>query len=167
MDLMMEYLRRHVGRALRRRVRRRDGDPNVSAIVIDCDSPGGNVQGTPELAKRIFDARGKGKNSSPSRTAAWRRPRTGSARRATRSCEPESETGSIGVFTVHVDQSGMNEMLGLKYTLIKAGEHKAEGNPWEPLSADAEAFIQGQSRRDGRDVRHAPSRSTAASRRPT
>jgi signal peptide peptidase SppA len=103
------------------------------------------VQGTPELAKRIFDARGKGKqliavsNGCMASAAYW----------ICSACDeivgsPSSETGSIGVFTVHVDQSGMNEMLGLKYTLIKAGEHKAEGNPWEPLGADAEAFIQGQ-----------------------
>jgi ClpP class serine protease len=38
----------------------------------------------------------------------------------------------------------MNEMVGLKYTLIKAGEHKAEMNPWEPLSPDAKDFAQGQ-----------------------
>jgi ribosomal protein S27AE len=57
---------------------------------------------------------------------------------------PSADTGSIGVYTVHVDASGYNEKLGLKYTLIKAGDHKAEGNPWEPLSEDAESFIQGQ-----------------------
>lgn len=120
-------------------------DPDVSAIVIDCDSPGGSVQGTPELAKRIYDARGKGKkliavsNSCMASAAYW----------VCSACDevvasPSAETGSIGVYTVHVDQSGMNEKLGLEYTLIKAGEHKAEGNPWEPLSADAEAFIQSQ-----------------------
>lgn len=120
-------------------------DPNVSAIVIDCDSPGGSVAGTPELAARIFAARGKGKkliavsNSCMASAAYW----------ICSACDeivasPSADTGSIGVFTVHVDESGMNEMLGLKYTLIKAGEHKAEGNPWEPLEADAESFIQGQ-----------------------
>lgn len=33
-------------------------NPDVSAIVIDVDSPGGTVSGTPELAQKIFDARG-------------------------------------------------------------------------------------------------------------
>jgi len=120
-------------------------DPNVSAIVIDCDSPGGNVTGTPELAKRIFNARGKGKqllavsNGQMCSAAYW----------IASACDeivasPSSETGSIGVFCVHMDESALNESLGLKYTIIKFGEHKAEGNPWEPLSADAESFIQGQ-----------------------
>jgi HK97 family phage major capsid protein len=120
-------------------------DPNVSAIVIDCNSPGGNVQGTPELAKRILAARGKGKqivavaNGTMASAAYWI---CSAADEIVAS--PSAEVGSIGVFCVHVDQSAMNEMVGLKYTLIKAGEHKAEGNPFEPLAADAEAFIQGQ-----------------------
>ena len=36
-------------------------DPNTQTIVLDVDSPGGSVQGTPELASRIFGARGQGK----------------------------------------------------------------------------------------------------------
>lgn len=120
-------------------------DPGVSAIVIDCDSPGGSVPGTPELAKRILAARGKGKtivavsNGLMASAAYWICSAADEI-----VCTPSGEVGSIGVFTVHVDQSAMNEMVGLKYTLIRAGEHKAENNPWEPLSADAEAFIQSQ-----------------------
>jgi ClpP class serine protease len=56
-------LRRHVDGSLRSRVRRRDEEPDVGAIVIDCDSPGGSVSGVPELAAKIFKARGKGKRS--------------------------------------------------------------------------------------------------------
>jgi signal peptide peptidase SppA len=120
-------------------------DPNVSAIVIDCDSPGGSVQGTPELAKRIMNARGKGKqivavsNGCMASAAYWI---CSAADEVVAS--PSAEVGSIGVFCVHVDQSAMNEMVGLKYTLIKAGDHKAEMNPWEPLSPDAKNFALGQ-----------------------
>lgn len=118
---------------------------DVSAIVIDCDSPGGNVQGTPELAKRILDARGKGKkivavsNGTMASAAYW----ICSAADEVVST-PSGEIGSIGVFCVHLDESGLNEQLGLSYTLISAGEFKTEGNPYEPLSAEAESFIQGQ-----------------------
>ncbi|HEY4137111.1 MAG TPA: phage major capsid protein [Casimicrobiaceae bacterium] len=120
-------------------------DPNVSAIVIDCDSPGGNVQGTPELAKRVLAARGKGKkiiavaNGTMASAAYWICSAADEV-----VCTPSGDVGSIGVFCVHVDQSAMNEMIGLKYTLIKAGDHKAEANPWEPLSPDAEAFMKTQ-----------------------
>ena len=33
-------------------------DPDVSAIILDIDSPGGNYYGTPELARKIYNARG-------------------------------------------------------------------------------------------------------------
>lgn len=120
-------------------------DTSVSAIVIDTDSPGGNVQGTPELAKRIFAARGKGKklvavaNSQMCSAAYW----------IASACDeivasPSADVGSIGVFCVHLDESAANEAAGLKYTIIKYGDHKAEGNPFEPLSQETEDYLQSQ-----------------------
>jgi signal peptide peptidase SppA len=50
--------------------------------------------------------------------------------------------GSIGVVTAHVDYSKMLEKAGMKVTFIKAGKHKTDGNPYEPLSAAVEARIQ-------------------------
>ncbi len=42
--------------------------------------------------------------------------------------------GSIGVITMHVDYSRKLENEGIKVTLLAAGKHKAEGNPFQPLS---------------------------------
>src|SRR6266404_8094764 len=39
------------------------GDRNVRAIIFDIDSPGGPVDGVPELAEEIFAARGRKKRS--------------------------------------------------------------------------------------------------------
>jgi HK97 family phage major capsid protein len=120
-------------------------DPNVSAIVIDCDSPGGNVSGTPELARRIYDSRGKGKqivavaNTLMASAAYWICAAADEV-----VVTPSGEVGSIGVYCIHLDESGLNEQLGLKYTLISAGEHKTEGNPFEPLSPEAFDYAQGQ-----------------------
>jgi signal peptide peptidase SppA len=135
MDMMMEFCGGTSAERFADEFDAAMADPNVVAIVIDVDSPGGTVQGTPELAKRIFDARGKGKqliavsNGCMASAAYW----IGSA------CDevvasPSAETGSIGVYTVHVDTSGYNEQLGLKYTLIKGRRPQGRGNPWEPLS---------------------------------
>jgi HK97 family phage major capsid protein len=145
MDLMMAYCGGVSTEAFADAFDAAMGDPNVSAIVIDCDSPGGNVQGTPELAKRILAARGKGKkivavaNGTMASAAYWICSAADEI-----VATPSGDVGSIGVFCVHVDQSAMNEMIGLKYTLVKAGDHKAESNPWEELSPEAEAFMQTQ-----------------------
>jgi ClpP class serine protease len=44
--------------------------------------------------------------------------------------------GSIGVVSMHADFSKQLEADGVKVTLIASGEHKTEGNPFEPLPAD-------------------------------
>jgi signal peptide peptidase SppA len=117
-------------------------NPDVTAIVIDVDSPGGTVSGTPELAQKIFDARGTKRitavvNSLMASAAYW----IGSAADEI-VCTPSGQAGSIGVYTVHTDISKMNEQDGITQTLIRAGKFKAETAPYMPLSDDAKAALQ-------------------------
>lgn len=116
-------------------------DPQVSALVIDVDSPGGSVYGIPELASEMFKARGAKPivavaNSMAASAAYWL---------ATAADEvvasPSSEVGSIGVFAAHQDASALYEQMGIKTTLISAGKFKTEGNLWEPLTDEAKAAI--------------------------
>lgn len=117
-------------------------DPNVSAIVIDVDSPGGDVHGVSELADEIFAARDKKKivavaNSTAASAAFWI---------ATSAQElvvtPSGEVGSIGVFAAHEDHSKELEAKGVKVSLISAGKFKSEGNPFEALGDEARAAMQ-------------------------
>lgn len=115
---------------------------DVEAVVIDIDSPGGSVDGVPELAAQIFAARGKKPiiavcNSLMASAAYW----IGSAADEIVTTIT-GQTGSIGVFYMHTDFSAADEKDGVKRTLIKAGKYKTEGNPYEPLSAEAEAAFQ-------------------------
>lgn len=117
-------------------------NPKYSNIVIDIDSPGGNVYGVTELANKIYEARGKKKitavsNSLMASAAYW----IGSAAHEI-IITPGGEAGSVGVLAVHIDQSKAEENFGLKTTIIKAGKYKAEGNPHEPLSAEATENLQ-------------------------
>jgi len=117
-------------------------DPQVSAIVIDVDSPGGSVYGVQETSDHVYKARGikpitAVANSLMASAAYW----VGSAADQI-VITPSGEVGSIGVVALHVDTSGADEKLGLKYTLISAGEHKTEGNAYEPLDDDARGTIQ-------------------------
>jgi signal peptide peptidase SppA len=117
-------------------------DPEVDAIVLDVDSPGGVINGVEELSKQIFDARGTKPiiavaNHMMASAAYW----IGTAADEL-VVSPSGEVGSIGVFAVHEDISGALEKDGVKVSIIKEGKYKAEGNPYEPLSEEARAAIQ-------------------------
>lgn len=117
-------------------------DPEVSSIIIDVDSPGGQVDGIEELANQIFDARGQKPvvavvDHLMASAAYW----IGTAAEEV-VISPSGEAGSIGVFAVHQDVSAALERQGIKVNLISAGKYKTEGNPYEPLAEEARGAIQ-------------------------
>lgn len=120
-------------------------NPEIGAVLIDCDSPGGNVIGVPELAAKIAAARGQGKpivavaNGLMASAAYWI---CSAADEIVAS--PSSWVGSIGCYMAHEDSSAMQEKVGLKYQVISAGKYKAEGAAGQPLDDEALAFLQSQ-----------------------
>ena len=117
-------------------------DESVSAIVLDVDSPGGSVYGIEELSQQIFDARSK------KRILAVADQLMASAAYYVASSadelivSPSGEVGSIGVYAMHFDYSAALEEEGIVVTIIKAGDRKAEGNPFESLSEEAVEHMQ-------------------------
>lgn len=119
-------------------------DPSVKAIVINFDSPGGNVSGVQALADEIFNGRGEKPvvaqvNSLCASAAYW----------VASSCDeivmtPGAMAGSIGVYTLHQDMSKAVDAAGLKFTFISKGKYKVEGNSLEPLSEEAAQASQSQ-----------------------
>jgi capsid assembly protease len=117
-------------------------DPGIAGIVLDVDSPGGSVYGVEDLAEQIHAARGVKPvaavaNSLAASAAYWI-----ASSAEDLAVTPGGEAGSIGVFAAHSDVSKMLEADGVKTTLVSAGKYKVEGNPYEPLGADAKDFIQ-------------------------
>jgi signal peptide peptidase SppA len=55
---------------------------------------------------------------------------------------PSGGVGSVGVVAMHMDMSKMLDDFGLKITLIHAGDHKVDGNPFEALPKEVRADIQ-------------------------
>lgn len=120
-------------------------DPNIGAIVLDVNSGGGAVSGvsdTADLIKKI-DKEVKPVHTFSDGMIASAAYWLGSSARSV-SIGQVTEAGSIGVITVHREMSKSMEMDGIKATVIKAGDHKGNGNPYEPLSDKARAEIQGQ-----------------------
>lgn len=117
-------------------------NPEVGGLLLDVDSPGGTVTGVPELARHIFNARGQKPITAIANgmmaSAAYY---LGSAADEV-VVTPSGEAGSIGVYTVHEDLSGMLAARGVTATVIKAGKFKAEGHPAQPLTDEAREAMQ-------------------------
>jgi capsid assembly protease len=119
-------------------------DEDVSAIVIDIDSPGGQVGGVPELAAEIYRARGKKPITAVANTLAASAAYWIGTAADELVVTPSGEVGSIGVVAIHEDISGLLEKEGVDVSLITAGKYKVEGNPFEPLNEEARTAIQGR-----------------------
>lgn len=117
-------------------------DSSVKAILFDVDSPGGSVEGVPELAEEIYRSRSQKRtaaiaNGMAASGAYWLASAVGEM-----AVIPSGQVGSIGVFTEHDDFSKALEQAGIKTTLISAGKFKVDGNDAEPLSDTARADMQ-------------------------
>jgi signal peptide peptidase SppA len=108
-------------------------NPQVRGIALEIDSFGGEVAGAFDLADRIRAAREvkpihafvaehalSAGYALASQADHIILPRTGAV-------------GSIGVVTLHTEMSGMLEQKGVTVTLVHAGAHKTDANPYEPL----------------------------------
>lgn len=116
---------------------------DITAIVLDIDSPGGTVDGTQELANLIFSKR----HRKP--IVAWTDGMVASAAYYIASAADKifisgdmPPIGSIGVVTSHIDYSKMDERHGIKETEIYAGKYKRIASYVEPLSQEGREYIQ-------------------------
>jgi signal peptide peptidase SppA len=116
--------------------------PAVSAILIDVDSPGGLIDLVPETAADLQAAKGVKPIVAIADTQMCSAAYWIASQADEIVASPSSSIGSIGVYQMHVDESGLNSQLGLRVTYISAGQYKVEGNPDEPLDPDAQAYIQ-------------------------
>ena len=117
-------------------------DPSVRGLALEIDSFGGEVAGVFDLADRIRAIRaikpvwafvaehafsaGYALASQADRILL---PRTGAL-------------GSIGVVVMHADLSGQLDQDGVRVTLIHAGSHKVDANPYMPLPIGIRDDIQ-------------------------
>lgn len=108
-------------------------DPDVGAILLNLDSPGGEVAGAFDLAEQIRRAQSiKPVRAVAADLAASAAYLIGSAAEqfaVTRT----GYAGSIGIVMRHVDFSQALASEGIRVTHIFAGGHKVDGNPYEPL----------------------------------
>lgn len=117
-------------------------DPDVKAIMLDIDSPGGEVSGCFDLVDAIYSSRGTKPIWSILNESAYSAGYA-IASAADRICVPRTGgVGSIGVIWMHMDWSKALTTAGFKVTFVTFGESKADGHPEIPLSGEALARFQ-------------------------
>ncbi len=113
------------------------GDKSIETILLDIDSPGGEVNGIFDLADFIYSARGKKRiiaiANDDAYSAAYAIASSAEKIFLTRT----SGVGSIGVIASHIDQSEFDEKCGIKYTTVFAGSRKNDLNPHEPITSES------------------------------
>lgn len=119
-------------------------DPDTRTILLDIESPGGEAVGAFECGAMVRKAAGikpviavvNGMACSAGYAIA-----SGATRIVT---SPTGLSGSIGVVMMHMDYSKMLAGVGIEPTFIFAGDHKVDGNPYEPLPKAVREKFQGE-----------------------
>ncbi|WP_434517204.1 S49 family peptidase (plasmid) [Dechloromonas sp. ARDL1] len=119
-------------------------DPQVSGILLDIDSPGGEASGSFELARRVREAAAVKPVWAVANDAAYSAAYAIAASAQRLFVTETGGVGSIGVIALHVDQSVKDAKDGYHYTAITAGAHKNDYSPHEPLSGAAKTELQGE-----------------------
>lgn len=117
-------------------------DDGVHSILLNVDSPGGEVDGIQALANDIYAARSKktiialidGQGASGAYWAA-------SSASKVYLASDTTIVGSIGVVMAHKDVSGAESKKGVKTTEITSGKYKRIASNYAPLTAEGEKYL--------------------------
>ena len=128
---------------------------DVQAILLDIDSPGGSVNGTPELAAAVAAA-----SKSKAVYAFSAGQMCSAAYWVASQCDavyatPSARVGSIGVILPVVDSSEAFAKAGLKMEVFAAGKFKSAGTPGTSLTEEQKDWLQSEVEEIAADFRSA------------
>jgi signal peptide peptidase SppA len=119
-------------------------DPAIRGILLDIDSPGGEVAGVFDLADTIYSARTAKPVFAVANSDAFSAAYLLASSAKLIYTGRTSGLGSIGVIVTHLDVSESDQKRGYKYTVVHAGARKADFNPHAPLSEEARAVMEAE-----------------------
>ncbi len=119
-------------------------DPAIKGILLDIDSPGGEVAGVFDAADTIYAARSAKPVFAVADTDAFSGAYLLASGAERIYAGRTSGLGSIGVIVTHLDVSASDEKLGYRYTIVHAGARKADFNPHTPLSEEAHRVLEAE-----------------------
>ncbi|MCB9899022.1 MAG: signal peptide peptidase SppA [Planctomycetes bacterium] len=119
-------------------------DPDVRAVVLRIDSPGGGVTAADLMHRALM--RFKARRGIPVLACMMDTAASGGVYVAMAADSvyalPTTVTGSIGVITQITDAHGLMEMLGVRSEAVKSGEYKDMGSPYRALTESERAVFQ-------------------------
>ena len=127
------------------------GEEEIESLVVNINSPGGTVVGTPELAGAIREFNSTGKksvaftNSLMASAAYWVGSQCSEI-----VCTESAIVGSVGVIRAHVDLTEARAQAGVKVEVFRGGDNKVAGAYSTEIDDEQRELIQ-----QGIDEKHA------------
>lgn len=120
-------------------------DPNVKAVIVRIDSPGGDVTTSDILYNELVAF--KNRKRVPVVAAFMGVAASGGYYLAS-GCDaivahPTTITGSIGVISMHFSLAGLLDKIGVKVEALKSGPNKDMGSPFRAMSDEDKKLLQG------------------------
>src|SRR3989344_1616932 len=121
-------------------IEKADKNPNIKAIILEINSPGGSAVASEEIAKAV-----KKTNKT---TVAWIREVGASGAYWVASSSDYvianrvSITGSIGVIASYLEFPGLLERYNVTYQRMVSGKYKDLGSPYREMTQEEKAICQ-------------------------
>lgn len=126
------------------KLKRAEADPDVKAVVVRIDSPGGDVTTSDILYHELVQF--KQRKKVPVVAAFMGVAASGGYYLASGAdsivAHPTAITGSIGVISMHVSLTGLLDKIGVKVEALKSGPRKDVGSPFRTLEDADRKLLQ-------------------------
>jgi len=124
-------------------IREAADNPNLKAVILRFNSPGGTVAGTQEISREIDKLKKTGKvvvasmGDVAASGAYWLAARCDKI-----VANPGTMTGSIGVIMSTQNMEGLYEKLGVEPITLKKGKYKDMGSAAREMTEEEKAILQ-------------------------
>jgi len=120
-------------------------DEAVKAVLLEVDSPGGEVTASDVLWRKVTQL--KKETGKPVVVSMGSMATSGGYYVSSAAdrivAQPTTVTGSIGVLMSLLNAQGLVEKVGLQSVVIKSAEHKDLGSPFREMTPEEQAILQG------------------------
>ncbi|HAU3361736.1 TPA: S49 family peptidase [Salmonella enterica subsp. salamae] len=117
-------------------------DPEVTGVLLDIDSPGGQAAGAFDCADMIYRLGQQKPIWALANDMACSGAMLLASACSRRLVTQTARIGSVGVVMAHASYAGQLEQEGVEITLLYSGKHKTDLNPYQALPDDVRTDYQ-------------------------